>query len=39
MEYNHSEVEKKWQENWKKENSFKVTEDKQKKKFYMLYLV
>lgn len=36
MEYNHNEIEKKWQENWKKENSFKVTEDKQKKKFYML---
>lgn len=36
MEYNHSEIEKKWQKKWESENSFKVNLDKSKEKFYML---
>lgn len=36
MEYNHSEIEKKWQKKWESENSFKVNLDKNKEKFYML---
>lgn len=36
MEYNHSEIEKKWQKKWENENSFKVNLDKNKEKFYML---
>ena len=34
--YNFKEIEKKWQNKWEKEETFKVTEDKNKKKFYML---
>ena len=34
--YNFKEIEKKWQNKWEKEETFKVTEDKSKKKFYML---
>ena len=34
--YNFKEIEKKWQNKWEKEETFKVTEDKDKKKFYML---
>jgi len=36
MEYNHSEIEKKWQKKWESESSFKVNLDKNKEKFYML---
>ncbi len=34
--YNFKEIEKKWQNKWEREETFKVTEDKSKKKFYML---
>ena len=34
--YNFKEIEKKWQNKWEKEETFKVTEDNDKKKFYML---
>ena len=34
--YNFKEIEKKWQNKWEKEKTFEVTEDKDKKKFYML---
>ncbi|MCF6183133.1 MAG: leucine--tRNA ligase [Bacteroidales bacterium] len=36
MEYNFKEIEQKHQENWKKNNIYKVTEDKNKTKFYVL---
>ena len=36
MEYNFKEIEKKWQNKWENEETYKVTEDKSKKKFYML---
>ncbi len=36
MEYNFREIEKKWHEKWVKDNTYKVTEDKEKKKFYVL---
>ena len=34
--YNFKEIEKKWQNKWENEETYKVTEDKSKKKFYML---
>lgn len=34
--YNFKEIEEKWQNKWESEETFKVTEDKSKKKFYML---
>ena len=34
--YNFSEIEKKWQEKWEKEDTFKVTEDGGKEKYYVL---
>ena len=34
--YNFKKIEKKWQNKWESEETFKVTEDKSKKKFYML---
>lgn len=34
--YNFKEIEKKWQNKWENEETYKVTEDKNKKKFYML---
>ena len=34
--YNFKEIEEKWQNKWENEETFKVTEDKSKKKFYML---
>lgn len=34
--YNFKEVEEKWQNKWENEETYKVTEDKSKKKFYML---
>ena len=36
MSYNYKEIEKKWQNKWEKEETFKVTEDQNKKKYYML---
>lgn len=34
--YNFKAIEKKWQNKWENEETYKVTEDKSKKKFYML---
>ncbi|MGR3741983.1 leucine--tRNA ligase [Companilactobacillus sp. DQM5] len=36
MTYNHNTVEKKWQEYWAKNKSFKTTEDTDKKNYYAL---
>ena len=36
MEYNFREIEKKWQQRWVEQQTYKVTEDKTKKKFYVL---
>lgn len=36
MEYNFREIEKKWQSRWVEAGTYKVTEDKDKKKFYVL---
>jgi leucyl-tRNA synthetase len=36
MEYAFKEIEKKWQEVWIKENAYKVTNDSQKPKYYVL---
>ncbi len=36
MEYNHIEIEKKWQAIWEKEESFKLEENSEKPKFYCL---
>ncbi|MCH5246875.1 MAG: leucine--tRNA ligase [Muribaculaceae bacterium] len=36
MEYNHRDIEKRWQEYWKKENTYKTEVDKQRPKFYVL---
>ncbi|GHT13033.1 hypothetical protein FACS189426_17340 [Bacteroidia bacterium] len=36
MEYNFSEIEKKWQEYWKENKTYQVTTDKSKPKFYVL---
>ena len=36
MEYNFREIEKKWQRRWEEQNTYKVVEDKEKKKFYVL---
>jgi len=36
MEYNFREIEKKWQKRWVEENTYQVTEDESKKKFYVL---
>ena len=36
MEYNFREIEKKWQRRWEEQNTYKVVEDKKKKKFYVL---
>ena len=36
MEYNFNEIEKKWQRQWVEDNTYKVAEDKDKKKFYVL---
>ncbi|HHY44857.1 MAG TPA: leucine--tRNA ligase [Firmicutes bacterium] len=35
-DYNHSEVEKKWQDIWEKEGAFKASPDKSKPKYYAL---
>ncbi len=34
--YNFTEIEKKWQKIWEEENAFKVTEDPDKEKYYVL---
>ena len=36
QEYNHQEIEKKWQSFWKENDTYKVVEDPSKKKFYVL---
>jgi len=36
MKYEPLVIEEKWQKKWEEENSFKVTEDPQKKKYYLL---
>lgn len=36
MDYNFSEIEKKWQKAWAEYQTYKVTEDKTKKKYYVL---
>ena len=36
MEYNFQEIEKKWQQKWVEEKTYKVAEDKNKKKYYVL---
>ena len=36
MDYNFSEIEKKWQKAWAEHQTYKVTEDKTKKKYYVL---
>ena len=35
MEYNFREIEKKWQQRWVENNTYQVTEDESKKKFYV----
>ncbi len=36
MEYNFRDIEKKWQQNWVEQHTYKITEDKNRKKFYVL---
>ena len=36
MEYNFREIEKKWQKKWVEMNTYRVTEDKSKEKYYVL---
>ena len=36
MEYNFNEIEKKWQRQWVEDKTYKVAENKDKKKFYVL---
>ncbi len=36
MEYNHKEIEQRWHQYWKENDTYKVTEDPSKKKFYVL---
>ena len=36
MEYNFSEIEKKWQHFWRENETYKVSEDKNKEKYYVL---
>ena len=36
VKYNFGEIEKKWQGKWESENAFKVTEDPDKEKYYVL---
>ena len=36
MEYNFNNIEKKWQERWRAEGTYRVTEDSSKEKFYVL---
>ncbi len=36
MSYTFQEIEKKWQSFWKEQNTYRVTENQDKKKFYIL---
>ena len=36
MEYNFREIEKKWHQRWVDQQTYRVTEDESKKKFYVL---
>lgn len=36
MEYNHIEIEKKWQNNWRQNKTYKATENPDKPKYYVL---
>jgi leucyl-tRNA synthetase len=36
MEYNFRDIEKKWHQRWVEQNTYRVVEDKSKKKFYVL---
>ena len=36
QKYNHLEIEKKWQEKWEKNKTFKTREDREKSKYYIL---
>ena len=36
MEYNFNDIEKKWQKRWVEQKTYKVTEDQNRKKFYVL---
>ena len=36
MEYNFRDIEKKWQQRWVEQNTYKVSENQDKKKFYVL---
>lgn len=36
MEYNFSDIEKKWQKAWRENKTYHITEDKNKQKFYVL---
>lgn len=36
MSFNHKSIEKKWQDFWEKDHTFKTTDDKNKKNFYAL---
>jgi len=36
MDYNFREIEKKWQQRWVENGTYRVTEDKEKEKFYVL---
>ena len=36
MDYNFQEIEKKWQQRWKERKTYRVVEDENKKKFYVL---
>ena len=36
MDYNFSEIEKKWQKVWREQQTYKVVEDASKTKFYVL---
>ncbi|MDE7466059.1 MAG: leucine--tRNA ligase [Muribaculaceae bacterium] len=36
MEYNHKEIEKRWQQYWRDHQTYKVTEDPSRPKFYVL---
>ncbi|MBC8266800.1 MAG: leucine--tRNA ligase [Flavobacteriales bacterium] len=36
MDYNFSDIEKKWQDNWRENETYKVSEDTSKEKYYVL---
>ena len=39
MEYNFRDIEKRWQENWVEQKTYKVAEDPKRKKFYVLNML